>query len=100
MRIKFETLDRRHGHHSWIIIVDGIESDCELIREKPTRWHGDGCSGIVVAMEEPWEYQLRDAHRALVSLEIPDGATAQIAKKTVVAYIKSNGLECLINPEG
>ena len=82
--VTFERADTSRDRSEWFVDVNG-EYAGDLIRERPTRWHGNGCSGIVYDRESAYLWSFISVAGA--TLDIPAGSTAREAKALVRAVL-------------
>jgi len=84
--IKFENLGTDETVTTWGITVNGA-SIGEVSRERPTRWHANGVSGLVRDRQAPWLWVavMEDGSDII----IPDGSSAAAAKKLIKAAVST-----------
>jgi len=87
MAITFKKVCVHEGLHQWDILIDG-EPLGEMEKERPSKWHGNGVSGMVRDRQAPWMWCawviLDDGN---IDIEIPDGSTAWEARRLIKAAL-------------
>ena len=81
---KFTNMGTDETVTTWDVTVNG-DSVGEVSRERPTRWHANGVSGLVRDRQAPWLWVavMDDGQQ----IAIPDGSSAREAKRIVKAAI-------------
>tara|TARA_R110000824_G_scaffold176239_2_gene355138 strand:- start:1222 stop:1503 length:282 start_codon:yes stop_codon:yes gene_type:complete len=82
-KITFEFAGTDDSCSEWYVDLNG-EAVATMYRERPTRWHGNGVSGLVRAHELPYTYSVVAWKGASISVEIPDGTNLRTAKKLII----------------
>lgn len=87
MTVAFNKTEVFEGIHAWDIFVGG-ELVGEMEKQKPSRYHGNGVSGLVQDRQAQWIWSasvtLDDGN---IDIEIPDGSTAWEARRLIKAAI-------------
>jgi len=81
--VTFDAPETFEGVTEWYVYSNG-ECIGEMQRERPTRWHGNGVSGLVRDNEKAWIWT---ATVRGDSVSIPDGSTLRAAKRIVRAAV-------------
>lgn len=88
--LKFEKVEVYQGVHQWHIFADG-EMVGEMSKEKPSRYHGNGVSGLVQDRQAPWMWAasiMLSDDSEVIDIDIPDGSTAWEARRIVKAAVR------------
>ena len=89
MAVTFNKAEVFEGIHSWDIFVDG-ELVGEMEKYKPSRYHGNGVSGMVQDRQAAWMWCasviLTDSANT-IHIDIPEGSTAWEARRIIKAAV-------------
>ena len=90
MSVAFNKTEVFEGIHSWDILVDG-ELVGEMEKQKPSKYQGNGVSGLVQDRQAPWMWNawviLTDGAET-IHIDIPDGSTAWEARRIIQAAVR------------